>query len=66
MPIRKDGKGNRWVEMEFVTPGTPEQVWEAMATGPGNAAWFTKATIEERAGGPSVSISALARLHRVK
>lgn len=51
MPIKKDGKGNRWVEMEFVTPGTPEQVWEAMATGPGNAAWFTKATIEERVGG---------------
>jgi uncharacterized protein YndB with AHSA1/START domain len=51
MPIKKDGKGNRWVEIEFVTPGTPEQVWEAMATGPGNGAWFTKATIEERVGG---------------
>ncbi len=51
MPIKKDGKGNRSVEMEFVTPGTPEQVWEAMATGAGTAAWFTKATIEERVGG---------------
>jgi uncharacterized protein YndB with AHSA1/START domain len=37
--------------MEFITPGTPEQVWQAMATGPGNEAWFTKATIEERVGG---------------
>jgi uncharacterized protein YndB with AHSA1/START domain len=51
MPIRKDGTGNRWVEMEFVTPGTPEQVWAAMATGPGNAAWFMSATIEQRVGG---------------
>lgn len=51
MPIKKDGTGKRWVEMEFIAPGTPEQVWQAMATGPGNAAWFTKATIEERVGG---------------
>jgi uncharacterized protein YndB with AHSA1/START domain len=51
MPIKKDGTGTRWIEMEFVTPGTPEQVWEAMATGPGNTAWFTKATIDGRVGG---------------
>jgi uncharacterized protein YndB with AHSA1/START domain len=37
--------------MEFLAPGTPEQVWQAMATGPGNAAWFTRATIDERTGG---------------
>ncbi len=51
MPIKKDSTGKRWVEMEFIAPGTPEQVWQAMATGPGNAAWFTKASIEERVGG---------------
>lgn len=51
MPIKKDEKGNRSVEMAFVAPGTPEQVWQAMATGPGNTAWFTRATIDERAGG---------------
>ena len=51
MPIKKDDTGKRWVEMEFITPGTPEQVWQAMATGPGNAAWFAKATIDERVGG---------------
>jgi uncharacterized protein YndB with AHSA1/START domain len=51
MPIRKDETGKRWVEMQFTVPGTPEQVWQAMATGEGNAAWFTKATIDERVGG---------------
>jgi uncharacterized protein YndB with AHSA1/START domain len=51
MPIKKDGTGKRWVEMEFLTPGTPEEVWQAMATGAGTAAWFTKATIEEKVGG---------------
>jgi uncharacterized protein YndB with AHSA1/START domain len=51
MPLKKDGSGKRWIEMEFATPGTPEQVWQALATGPGNAAWFTRATIDERVGG---------------
>ena len=51
MPIKKDGTGKRWVEMEIITPGTPEEVWQAVATGNGNSAWFTKATIDERVGG---------------
>jgi uncharacterized protein YndB with AHSA1/START domain len=51
MPIKKDATGKRWVEMELLVPGTPEQVWQAMATGPGNSAWFTEARVEERAGG---------------
>ena len=51
MPIRKDGRGKRWVEMEFIALGTPEQVWQAMATGPGNTAWFTKTEIDEKVGG---------------
>jgi uncharacterized protein YndB with AHSA1/START domain len=51
MPLKKDGKGKRWVEMEFMAPGTPEQVWNAMATGDGYAAWFTQARIDGRVGG---------------
>lgn len=51
MPIKKDGSGKRWVEMELIVPGTPEQVWQTIATGPGNTAWFTPTTIEERVGG---------------
>lgn len=51
MPIKKDGQGNRSVEMAFIAPGSPEAVWHAMATGPGNSAWFTPTVIEERVGG---------------
>ena len=51
MPTRKDGTGRRWVEMELLVPGTPEQVWAAFATGAGYSAWFTPTTIEERFGG---------------
>ena len=54
MPIKKDALGKRWVEMELIVVGTPEQVWHAMATGPGNAAWFTKGEIEPRVGGKFV------------
>jgi uncharacterized protein YndB with AHSA1/START domain len=32
-------------------PGTPEQVWDAIATANGITAWFTRTDLEERAGG---------------
>ncbi|MGH3674838.1 MAG: SRPBCC family protein [Mycobacterium sp.] len=51
MPLKKDDSGRRWVEMEFLVPGTPEQVWHAIATGPGMSAWFTPTTVDERVGG---------------
>ena len=51
MPLNKDDSGRRWVEMEFLVPGTPEQVWHAIATGPGMSAWFTPTTVEEKVGG---------------
>lgn len=51
MPIKTDGTGRRWVEMELLVPGTPEQVWHAMATGPGYTAWFVKSEVEPRVGG---------------
>ena len=51
MPVKKDDAGNRWVEMELIVPGTPEQVWHAMATGAGNTAWFTKTQVDEHVGG---------------
>ncbi|OCB15955.1 ATPase [Mycolicibacterium porcinum] len=51
MPLKRDDSGRRWVEMEFLVPGTPEQVWQAIATGAGMTAWFTPTTVDERIGG---------------
>lgn len=51
MPVRSDDSGRRWVEMELLVPGTPEQVWQAMATGPGMSAWFTPTEVDEKVGG---------------
>jgi len=51
MPVKKDAYGRRWIEVEFVVPGTAEQVWRAVATGPGLSAWFAKTTLEEKVGG---------------
>jgi uncharacterized protein YndB with AHSA1/START domain len=50
MTIKKEGE-KRWVELAFVLPGSPEQLWHALATGPGMGAWFLPATVDERAGG---------------
>jgi len=41
----------RHIELEVEVPGTPEEVWEAIATGPGITAWFVPAEVEEREGG---------------
>jgi uncharacterized protein YndB with AHSA1/START domain len=51
MPVRKDPNGNRWVQAEVEVPGTPEEVWQAIATGPGISSWFVPTTVEEREGG---------------
>jgi hypothetical protein len=32
--------GRRWVQVEVEVPGTPEEVWQAIATGPGISSWF--------------------------
>jgi uncharacterized protein YndB with AHSA1/START domain len=41
----------RLVRVEVEVPGTPEQVWEAIATGPGLACWFVPAEVDEHEGG---------------
>ena len=51
MPVKKEASGRRWIAVEAEVPGTPEQVWKAIATGPGISAWFVPSTVEERAGG---------------
>jgi uncharacterized protein YndB with AHSA1/START domain len=51
MPVKKEESGRRSVEVAVEVPGTPEQVWHAIATGPGITAWFVRTEVEEREGG---------------
>ena len=39
---------------EIEVPGTPEEVWQAIATGPGHAAWLFAADVEPGEGGAMV------------
>ncbi len=50
MSVKKDGN-RRYVEMETEVSGTPEQVWQTIATGPGISSWFVPTKVEERVGG---------------
>jgi uncharacterized protein YndB with AHSA1/START domain len=51
MPVKKDPSGRRSVQAEAEVPGTPEEVWRAIASGPGVSSWFVPTTIDERVGG---------------
>lgn len=52
MSVMKDASGRRFVQVEVEVPGTPEEVWRAIATGPGISSWFVPAEFEERDGKP--------------
>ncbi len=41
----------RSAEVSVEVAGTPEEAWDAIATGPGITAWFVPAEVEEREGG---------------
>jgi uncharacterized protein YndB with AHSA1/START domain len=51
MSVKKRADSSRFVEMIVEVPGTPEEVWAAIATGPGISCWFTPTKLEERVGG---------------
>lgn len=55
MPVKKDGTGRRSVTASTEVPGTPEDVWEAIASGPGISAWFVPTEIDGREGGTTTS-----------
>ncbi len=53
MSILKE-PGKRSIQVEVEVPGTPEEVWQAIATGNGTTAWFTRTKIDECEGGAVV------------
>ena len=46
MSTRVDPSGRRWVRAEVETPGSIEEVWQAISTENGLASWFTRADFE--------------------
>jgi uncharacterized protein YndB with AHSA1/START domain len=50
--VKKEASGRRSVQVEVEVPGTPEEVWQAIATGPGISSWFVPTAFEERDGKP--------------
>ena len=41
----------RTIDLSIEVPGTPEEVWHAIATGPGITSWFVPTEVEEREDG---------------
>lgn len=52
MSVKKEASGRRSVQVEVEVPGTPEEVWQAIATGPGISSWFVPTEFEEKDGKP--------------
>ena len=52
MSVKQEDSGRRSLAVEFDVHGTPEEVWQAIATGPGMSSWFVPAEFEERDGKP--------------
>src|SRR5262249_20700020 len=52
MSVKKEANGRRSVQVEVEVPGTPEEVWQAIATGPGISSWIVPAEFAERDGKP--------------
>ena len=51
MSVKKEANGRRSVAIEVEVPGTPEDVWQAIASGPGVSSWFVPTEIDGRVGG---------------
>lgn len=55
MSVKVEPSGRRSVAAEIDVPGTPEEVWAAIATGPGISSWFVPSAVDGRVGGSAVS-----------
>jgi uncharacterized protein YndB with AHSA1/START domain len=53
MSVKIEPSGRRSIQVEVEVPGTPEEVWQAIASGPGISAWFAPAEFEEHDGKPA-------------
>jgi uncharacterized protein YndB with AHSA1/START domain len=54
-PPGTPSEGTRSLDLSIEVPGTPEEVWRAIATGPGISSWYVPHTVEEREGGAALA-----------
>ncbi|MGF1647196.1 MAG: SRPBCC domain-containing protein [Kineosporiaceae bacterium] len=50
-PPGAPAENTRSIDLSVEVPGTPEEVWRAIATGPGISSWYVPHVVEERSGG---------------
>lgn len=53
MSGKQEASGRRSVQIEVGVPGTPEEVWQAIAAGPGISSWLVPAEFEVKGGSRS-------------
>lgn len=53
--MKKDPTVLRFVQAEVEVPGTPDKVWQAIATGPGISSWFVPTQVDPRVGGTATA-----------
>jgi uncharacterized protein YndB with AHSA1/START domain len=46
---------NRKIELEVEVVGSPEEVWQAIATGPGISSWYVPHTVDQREDGTATA-----------
>jgi hypothetical protein len=57
--VKKEASGRRSVQVEVEVPGTPEEVWQAIATRPGILSWLMPTEFEVREGKLALYLRAL-------
>lgn len=57
MSVRKEPSGRRSIQVEVEVPGSPEEVWQAIATGPGISSWFVPASVENGPDGTPIRMT---------
>jgi hypothetical protein len=66
MSVKIEASGRRSIQVEVEVPGTPEEVWQAIASGPGISSWFAPTEFEERDGKPVAACSLSASLPNIR
>lgn len=54
-PTNEQQQPARVIDLSVEVVGSPEEVWEAIATGPGISSWYVPTTVEEHEGGETTS-----------